>query len=211
MHKAKQTDEILARLKSTKSCTVGDGVTRFHGINRERWVIYPFFAQRTTSWATSVWATSEKGNSKNERMSVSDPWEKIEWGADSEPRKNERVPSSDKPYTATKIPLMYSFSGNSAASAPISTFICLWAIYIVLYIYRIGLNISSSRTGRPIVGIYHSQTHGCGNWDWDPNIPFLGICICFEISVFCLCSVLYLPLVPLGQNNQIKCFENQFE
>jgi hypothetical protein len=27
-------------------------------------------------------------------MSVSDPWEKIEWGADSEPRKNERVPSS---------------------------------------------------------------------------------------------------------------------
>jgi hypothetical protein len=32
---------------------------------------------------------------KNERMSVSNPGEKIEWGADSEPRKNERVPSSD--------------------------------------------------------------------------------------------------------------------
>ncbi len=28
-------------------------------------------------------------------MSVSDPGEKIEWGADSEPRKNERVPSSE--------------------------------------------------------------------------------------------------------------------
>ncbi len=27
-------------------------------------------------------------------MSVSDPGEKIEWGADSEPRKNERLPSS---------------------------------------------------------------------------------------------------------------------
>ncbi len=27
-------------------------------------------------------------------MSVSDPGEKIEWGADSEPWKNERVPSS---------------------------------------------------------------------------------------------------------------------
>jgi hypothetical protein len=28
-------------------------------------------------------------------MSVSDPGAKIEWGADSEPRKNERVPSSE--------------------------------------------------------------------------------------------------------------------
>ncbi len=37
---------------------------------------------------------SKKANSKNERMSVSDPGEKIEWGGDSEPRKNERVPSS---------------------------------------------------------------------------------------------------------------------
>ncbi len=57
-------------------------------------MIQLFFAQRTTGWATSVWATSEKANSKNERMSVSDPGEKIEWGADSEPRKKERVPSS---------------------------------------------------------------------------------------------------------------------
>jgi hypothetical protein len=35
-----------------------------------------------------------KGKLKNERMSVSDPGEKIEWGAESELRKNERVPSS---------------------------------------------------------------------------------------------------------------------
>jgi hypothetical protein len=40
--------------------------------------------------------------------------------------------------TAMKIPLMYSFSGNSAASAPIST---SWKY------------------------INHSQTHECGNWD----------------------------------------------
>ncbi len=59
------------------------------------------FAQQTTGWAKSVWAASEKGNLKNERMSVSNPEDKIEWGADSEPRKNERVPSSDKKYTLT--------------------------------------------------------------------------------------------------------------
>ncbi len=41
---------------------------------------------------------------------------------------------------------------------------------------RIGLHISSSRIGRPIVGyINRSQTHECGNWDWDPDIPFLWI------------------------------------
>ncbi len=45
-----------------------------------------------------------------------------------------------------------------------------------LYIPRIGPNISSSRKGRPIVGIYNSLTDTwMGNWNWGPDIPFLGI------------------------------------
>ncbi len=90
-------------------------------------------------------------------------------------------------YTATKIPLIYSFFGNSAASAPISTFMCLWAIYIVPG--SVYICISSSRIARPIVGIYKSLT---GSWMWKlglrPRYSFSGN-ICFEISVFCLCSV----------------------
>jgi hypothetical protein len=45
-----------------------------------------------------------------------------------------------KEHTATAIPFMYSFSLSD------------------LYIPRISLHISSSRTGRPIVGIYNSLT-----------------------------------------------------
>ncbi len=87
--------------------------------------------------------------------------------------------------TARKIPLMYSFSGNSAALAPISTFLCLWSIYSP----RIGIHISSSRIGRLVAGIYRSLTDA---WMWKlglrPQNSISGN-ICFEISVFCLCSV----------------------
>ncbi len=62
-----------------------------------------------------------------------------------------------------------------------------------LYIPRISLHISSSRTGIPIVGIHYIirlQTHKCGNWDWGPDIPFLGIFVSnfrhFVFAVYCI-------------------------
>ncbi len=77
-------------------------------------------------------------------------------------------------YTATKIPVMYSFSGNCAASVPLSTFMCLWEFYILPG----SVNIFSwTRIGRSIVGIHKSPTD---TWMWKLGlsglaIPFLGI------------------------------------
>ncbi len=60
-----------------------------------------------------------------------------------------------------------------------------------LYSPRIGLHISSSIIGRSVVGIYKSLTDA---WIWKlgliPRYSFSGN-ICFNILVFCLCSVLY--------------------
>ncbi len=81
---------------------------------------------------------------------------------------------------------MYSFSGNCAASVPISKFMCLWELYIFpgsVYIFP-----PAELADRSWEYINHPQTHECRNWDWDPRYSFSGN-ICFEISLFCLCSV----------------------
>ncbi len=61
-----------------------------------------------------------------------------------------------------------------------------------LYIPRIGPHISTSRNGRPIMGIYNSPTD---TWMWKlglrPRYSYSGN-ICFKFSAFCLCSV-YTP------------------
>ncbi len=62
-----------------------------------------------------------------------------------------------------------------------------------LYIPRISLHISSSRTGRPIVGIYniHIINWLTDTWMWKLGLrtrySFSGN-ICFKFSAFCLCS-----------------------
>jgi hypothetical protein len=77
---------------------------------------------------------------------------------------------------------IYSFSGNCAASAPISTFKSVSGLYIP----RIGPHISSSRKGRPILGIYNLLTDA---WMWKlglrPPYSFSGnICFKFFFAVY---------------------------
>ncbi len=89
--------------------------------------------------------------------------------------------------TATAIPFIYSFSGMSAALAPISTFMCFWAIYIFprsVYIFP-----PTDQADPSWKYIIRSQTHECGNWDWGPDIPFLGIFVShFRHFVFAVCG-----------------------
>jgi hypothetical protein len=58
-------------------------------------------------------------------------------------------------YAATKTPFVYSFSESCAGSVPISTFMCLWPIYIFPGSVHI---FGCSKIDRPILEIYESLT-----------------------------------------------------
>ncbi len=91
--------------------------------------------------------------------------------------------------TATAIPFIYSFSGNSTASAPISTFMCLWAIYEYIFPESVHIFPPAEKADPSWEYIIRTQTHECGNWDWGPDIPFLGIFVSnFRHFVFAVCS-----------------------
>ncbi len=85
-----------------------------------------------------------------------------------------------------KSPLFIPFLGI-ARPQPQFQHSCVSVSVSDLYSPRIGLHISSSRIGRPIVGDKSLTDAWMWKWGLRPRYSFSGN-ICFEISVFCLCS-----------------------
>ncbi len=71
----------------------------------------------------------------------------------------------------TKFRSEYSQKSNCTATVPISTFMCLWAIYTVYSHDRSAYSVEGKYVDRSWEYINRSQTHECGNWDWGRAFP----------------------------------------
>ncbi len=82
----------------------------------------------------------------------------------------------------TKFRYKYSQKRNYVATVPISTIMCLWAIYT--FPRSICLFRCKKYVDRTWECINRSQTHECVNWDWGRAIPRKEIYRCdFRCSV----------------------------
>jgi hypothetical protein len=79
---------------------------------------------------------------------------------------------------------------RKGTARPISTFMCLWAIYI--FPGSICLFCCKKYVDRSREYINRSQTHQCGNLDWGRAIPIKGIHKCdFRCSVLVCLALMY--------------------